>query len=420
VEMLSIVLKNIKKNLWVTQYIVLIAFLSIFLTFFFECLIDSLGKKQNQMYAHAFTGHFMIIDKSFDLKNSYTYYTFDPKTLIKENEIIGISKFLSSLNGVSGFEERIIINGLYYDKEDQETFFIGFAVDMNHYMKNFNDLYLNKGEKIKSGDINSCAITWSTYKYKKSLDINKDYVFLLPNKYNEYVDRILNTKAYFDYKEFPKEGLPLTDIFIDLEAYRHILGYDEKVASDIIGFYNTPDDESIYFSKINTFLQKNYPHLQVVSWKTYASFIYEVIFSFKLLFNVIEIILILLCVFLVLKITIFSILNRIKEIGTMRAIGFSKKNIVYIFTLEGFILIAIGFVSGLLTSLLLVYILNKIGIKNNLLYLKYFIGENFIPEISISKLPFIILLYAIISILAPLLPSLYSGKITIIKALEDK
>ena len=419
-ELLSIAFKNIKKHLWVSQFILVIAFFASFLTVFFESMVESLAKKQNQMFAYSFSGHFMITDRTIDLKNSFTYYTFDPKTFIKENEVAAIMDFLAKTDNVKGFEPRIIINGIYYDNKDDERFFYGFAVDMENYNKNFNNIFIKDGVNIDSGESDACAITWYAFTEKKSLDYNKEYVFLLPNINTEFVDYFIKTKATIDYKDMPREGLGLGDVFMDINGFRKILGTKQKTASDIIGFYKNTNNETETFNRINKFLEENYPHLKITSWKNYAPIIYEVVFAFNILFKIIEFIMLAICFFLVIKITVFSIINRINEIGTMRAIGFSRGKIIYIFTLEGFILVFCGFIIGSLLGFFIINFLNKTGIQNEALYLQLLIGKNFHPAIPFHKIPALFVMFFIVAILAPLIPSIYSGQIPITKALEEK
>ena len=57
--------------------------------------------------------------------------------------------------------------------------------------------------------------------------------------------------------------------------------------------------------------------------------------GFDVAMKAVETILLAICVLLVVKLTTFSIIERYSEIGTLRAIGFSRSDITLQFTLEG-------------------------------------------------------------------------------------
>jgi putative ABC transport system permease protein len=57
-----------------------------------------------------------------------------------------------------------------------------------------------------------------------------------------------------------------------------------------------------------------------------------------------------------------GIMERTREIGTMMAVGFKRKQIVMLFIYEGFFLSLIGALVGSIVGALLVYTLNKIGL----------------------------------------------------------
>ncbi len=112
-------------------------------------------------------------------------------------------------------------------------------------------------------------------------------------------------------------------------------------------------------------------------------------------------------------ITYISVLERTKEIGILRAIGASKKNISSIFNAETFI---IGLLSGLIgigTTLILIPIINAIihSLTNN---------TNISASIPISAIIVLIILSIVLTIIGGLIPSKKASKQDPVVALRSE
>lgn len=111
-------------------------------------------------------------------------------------------------------------------------------------------------------------------------------------------------------------------------------------------------------------------------------------------------------------ITYISVLERTKEIGVLRSIGASKKDITSVFIAETFI---IGAISGIL-GVVITYILN---IPINLI-LKALVDINNIAKLSIIHAGGLIVVSIVITILAGLVPSLMAAKQDPVTALRSE
>jgi len=101
--------------------------------------------------------------------------------------------------------------------EDKEQGFSAVAMDMSAYNRDFTDLYYAKGEALKSGDADSLAASWYEYEQDKSLAVGSSYVFLLPNRNGEFVDRYLTVKGGIDFRTMPKDAFGMSGLYFDLE-----------------------------------------------------------------------------------------------------------------------------------------------------------------------------------------------------------
>jgi putative ABC transport system permease protein len=421
-ERLKFCLKNIGRNGWRNRIIFMIALIAAFLTFFFENFIEDVSRAQSDMFSRSVLGHFRILNTNINVKNSFGYYYCQPEELLRPEEIVGIKKFLSGVQGISGYEERIIFYGLLYGDSDEEKGFQGTAMDMGTFDHNFTDLFYAKGKPVKPGEENTCAASWflSELQDTKILDVGEQYVFLLPNENGEYVDRAVTVKGGIDYHTMPKQDMGFGNLFFDLNSFRSITGFNEPKASEIVGFLMDARQEAYVLEKIKNFLKVEYPHLQVVSWRIYAPLFAEVVIGFDFLMKALEAILLAICILLVVKLTSFSIMERFNEIGTMRAIGFSRADIVFQFTLEGFLTIASGLLIGFLLGALVISMLHRTGIQSDISFLAYVMGRGFKPSFYPKKILFLSLVFFIVSIIAPLLPAIWGGRLSILKALEKQ
>ena len=87
---------------------------------------------------------------------------------------------------------------------------------------------------------------------------------------------------------------------------------------------------------------KNQPELIIKSWKETATLIRQLTDFYKIQDRLVEIVLSLLVFFGILNTVCMSIYERIGEIGTMRALGDQRSEILALLILEGFLLGLVG------------------------------------------------------------------------------
>jgi putative ABC transport system permease protein len=212
----------------------------------------------------------------------------------------------------------------------------------------------------------------------------------------------------------------LNALYFDLAGYRAAVGYDEPVASEIIGFLSDSREMGRVLPKIEAFLAANDPGLKVVSWQEYAPIMSEMVIGFDAMMKAIETILIAICVLLVFKLTTFSIIERYSEIGTMRALGFTRTDITLQFAVEGFLVITAGAAAGFLLGAGLIALLNATGVRNSMTLFQYFIGYGFKPTFHADKTMAVAAAFAAVAVLAPLVPAIRGGRLSILKTLEKR
>jgi putative ABC transport system permease protein len=419
-ERLSLCLKNLGRHGWRTRVILLITALGAFLAFVSENLIEDVSRKQSDMFGRATLGHFRVLSKEIETGESFGYYSYDPVDLMSPEEIASVRSFLAGVKGVSGSLERIVFSGLFYGDDDKEQGFNATAMDMGAYQREFTDLYVAKGRPLAPGEEGAVAASWYEYEKDKTLAIGSRHVFLLPNRNGEFVDRELLVAGGIDYRTMPKSVMGMPGIYFDLDGFRKAVGYKDASASEVVGFLSDSRDMGEVLPAISAFLAAKHPRLKVVSWAEYAPIMSEMVVCFDAMMKAIDAVLILICVLLVIKLTTFSIIERYAEIGTMRALGFTRTDIAAQFALEGFLVIAAGAAAGCLLGAGVIQLLHQTGVKNSLTFFEYVIGDGFRPTLHAGKAAVVAAVFAAVAVLAPLFPAIRGGRLSILSTLEKR
>ena len=419
-ERFALALKNLGRHAWRTRIILLIALLGAFLTFLFENLLEDISRKQSDMFGRAIAGHFRILNRDIETEGTFGYYFYQPEQMLAPGETASVLEFLAGQPEVSGAQERIVFSGLYYGENDAEHGFMGVAMEMASFDRNFADLYYALGDPIQAGEQQACAASWYEYEEGKTLKVGAEYVFLLPNRNAEFVDRFVTVKGGIDFRSMPREALGFGGVYFDLAGFRALVGYEEPLASEVVGFLHDARTEARVLPRIERFLALNHPELKVVSWRQYAPIFAEFVLGFDVLLKTVEAILLAICVLLVVKLTTFSIIERYSEIGTLRAIGFPRADIAFQFALEGFLAIAAGALAGFLLGAAVIGVTGATGIPNSTTFFSYIVGDGFRPAFHPAKIAVVAAVFLAVAVLAPLLPALRGARLSIMKTLEKR
>ncbi|MGN1212607.1 MAG: ATP-binding cassette domain-containing protein [Christensenellales bacterium] len=300
-------------------------------------------------------------------------------------------------NDLLNLEYKIIPESDFYEKQADGTYFdirslrnSANVEDLTRYKTKIQDLYDNNSVTIKvaglikaredaSNDSIKTVIAYNSKLTKYMIDLNNN---------RQIIQDVLQAET------------------TDIKALG-VLGYADLSSPD--GIYLYPVDFESK-NKISDFIT-NYNNLQIASGNedkviTYSDTIGVMMSSISTIISAITYVLIAFVgVSLVVSsimigiITYISVIERTKEIGILRSIGASKKDIKRVFTAESFIIGLSSGVFGIVISLLLILPINIV--------LKHFTGL-----INIATLPVLgaIILIAI-SILLTLIAGLFPAQI---------
>ena len=144
---------------------------------------------------------------------------------------------------------------------------------------------------------------------------------------------------------------------------------------------------------------------QVLGWVAAAAPVSQLSDGFKIVFNVIIIVIAVVAVIIIMNTLVISVTERISEIGTMRAIGARKG---FVRSMIGAETVTLAFVfggAGVVLGLVLLLILGATGIRASNLFLRIlFGGEVLRPVVSLGSVAFSLRMVAAIGVLSSLYP----------------
>jgi putative ABC transport system permease protein len=208
------------------------------------------------------------------------------------------------------------------------------------------------------------------------------------------------------------------DGYLHIEDAMEILRMEEREISEIAVKLKDFGQLHSIFAKINAALsreqnQSGKPVLEVHTWEALSPF-----FSIAQMINVmtlfIKIMLIAIVLVSIMNVMIMAVYERIREIGTIAAIGTLPSRILSLFLIEGFSLGVFGAVMGTAISFAIVFILNLAKISFT------FARQSFVlsAQIRLSDVLLTCLIVIMVAVLGSLQPAFKASRMEPIEALR--
>lgn len=319
---------------------------------------------------------------------------------IIQNETIANKTTQYNYQDILNKKYKLILNTDYYKKE--KTNYINKINDKNYMKKIIDDaleikivgLLKPKQENIAS---NKIAYRYTLTEYL--INQNKNTKIGKEQLQNKKINIITNEK--FD------------NIKNTYEETLNLLGLKQIEDPDIINIYpnNNKDKEQIIKEIEKYNLNKENKITYVDNIKELLKTITKIITIIKnILISFVTISLIVSSIMISI-ITYISVLERTKEIGILRSLGATKKDIKKIFNSETIIE---GFIAGLI-GIIITIIINKI--INEIIYYMYNIKN--ISELTITNIIFLMILSITLTLISGMIPSVKASRKEPVKALKN-
>jgi len=310
----------------------------------------------------------------------------------------------SDINGISNIQQRVY--GQYYFESANKYFtIVGVDLFEESTNKDIKELLkiLNIQEFMKK---NSMIIGNGVEKILREFKYFEYYFFRLQNR---------DTRKVSIFKALPKETNIIANdlIIMDISLAKEILNIGEDQSTDIV--LNVPNELEQSNIKIELILK----HLDIrVIQKSDIKKAYENLYNYKGGIFLILFIIVMITFVLILfqRYTMISSSDK-KEIGILRAVGWSIKDVIKLKISETFIIAFISFLIGVIIAYMYVFFLNAPILSN--IFLGFGNLENsvsFSPNIDFSTIVTLFLFFIIPFISAVLIPT---WKIAVIEPSES-
>jgi len=209
------------------------------------------------------------------------------------------------------------------------------------------------------------------------------------------------------------------DGYITFEDAMEVLRMPEPEVSEVAIRIKDFSQETAFTEKLETLLgkelnQKGKPIFDVHSWEKLSPF-YNIARMIDVMSIFVKIMLVAVVLISIMNVMIMAVYERVREIGTIAAIGTLPRKILSMFVIEGFSLGALGVVIGNFIGLSLIFILNLTGISFDFGRQKGLILKATIDPLDVLIVSGIVIL---ISVLASLQPAWKASRMEPIKALR--
>ena len=209
------------------------------------------------------------------------------------------------------------------------------------------------------------------------------------------------------------------DGYIHIEDAMETLRMEEMEISEValrlkdFGQLNPFSDklERLLSGEVN---KEGKPIFEVHTWEKLSPF-YNIARMIDVMSFFIKLMLIAVVLISIMNVMIMAVYERIREIGTIAAIGTLPGKILSMFLVEGFCLGAIGALAGNIVGIIIILILNRVGITFDFGLQK---GLVLSATIAPGDVVMISLIVILISVIASLQPALKASRMEPIKALR--
>ena len=149
-------------------------------------------------------------------------------------------------------------------------------------------------------------------------------------------------------------------VMVPMELAKALL-YTENVQSIVVVLDETENTDLVADNLRKEFSQANLD-LEIKTWSDLATFYHQVVQLYGGIFWVVRLIILIIVIFSIANTMTMSVFERMREIGTIRAMGTKRRGVLSLFLIEGLILGALGGALGLAFGIIAAKLLSIKGI----------------------------------------------------------
>lgn len=363
------------------------------------------------------SGHIKIVDKDYQLEGRILSLT-ETVEGYNNTSLKDFIQELASIEDVQTVLPRIKF-GSITTTEDELINMIGWGVVPQKELKETDiKRQITKGRMVESGNME--VIMGARLLNKLNREVGDKVTLVFNNSFNSF-----NGATFKIVGEIRSELKMLNErlFYLPLDQAQRLL-IMEGQSTELLLFSNEREKAEKITPIVNNLLEnKGISDKYMVTSYMESGGLMGWLEIAKTIYNFIYIFLVVLASFVVINTMIMIVNERTKEIGMMSALGLEKRDILYLFLVEGAIMGALGSFIGAIMGGVLTNILNKIGISfgsitegfsSDLLF-----GSTIYPEFSLGNIIFGFILGLIIVTIACVIPARRAAKMEPNDALRE-
>jgi len=222
--------------------------------------------------------------------------------------------------------------------------------------------------------------------------------------------------------------------YVDLSCAQKLMGFEHNEYTDIILFTKnknkaytlaeniagTLSGRGITVTRKQDYKTEMQSAIRISTWHEMGEFFTGVVDGMIVLFYVFLFFIILIVAILIANMVMLMGLERFTEIGTLRAIGFSKLHVIYLFIIEIIILTLFFGGVGIISSTAFIIFLSYHGINIGIPSMKYLLGDVFYIQYSVDLLIPIIFILLVFSAGASFFPARKAAGFMPVQSLREE
>lgn len=346
-----------------------------------------------------------MINSILSLTSHVTAISYEP--ISNYEELIKSIEEDKDIKNVSGVIPTVEAQGLVKYKGEFSDFISGAKLIGYDLEKAIN--YLNLNNKIVAGEIN--------LENRKGILIGKELANLAEMNVGAKLKLVTSENS-----DFEMEVMGIFESgFYEYDANMIIM---PLLTAQYINYKgNTIDkltirlDDAYMAEPVKKILLEKYPDLFIYTWGEQNKALLSALTLEKTIMIIVFSLIVVIAGFLIWVTLNTLVREKTKDIGILRSMGFSKKNIMLIFLIQGLILGGIGIIVGVFLSIILLWYIKNYTV--NFISSIYYIKS--IPiEISLKEILTVVTANSFIILISSIFPAYRAAKLENVEALRHE
>jgi putative ABC transport system permease protein len=221
--------------------------------------------------------------------------------------------------------------------------------------------------------------------------------------------------------EAQRQGVKvLDDSFVGMhlhQAQRLIYGDQKRVSAIVLQLHDTNDMAAVQTHLADLFAQ-NGDKLEIKNYTEFNPEFNQIINMFVAIFTFMVIVIILVVLFTIINTLTMSVMERIDEIGSLRALGLRRSGVRRLFLLEGVVIGFAGATLGLAASIIAAHLFNNAGYTWSPPNSTTASALEVLPFKDLSLVFYIWLVMIMVAAISSLLPARRAARMNIVDAIR--